>query len=149
VNLGKDVDEMESKSTSRKKDWEKIIGTRIRELRQTRGWSVDFLAERVFLAPRILELIEDGKWNIDQFFVERIASVFHIGSDDIIVRPLDQRSEQWQQLYQSVQKIIEEPEIQRFFSQNTTLKTVAENLHKRHLSNLLDIFDIILHQRGK
>ena len=147
--MGKEVGEMRIKSALHKKDGKQIIGTRIRELREARGWSFDYLAERVFLTPRALTIIEEGKGNVDRFFVERVAFAFDVGIDEIVVRPLNQRSERWQQLYQSVQKIIKEPEIQRFFSQNTTLETVAEKLHQRHLSNLLDIFDVILHQKGK
>ena len=55
-----------------------VFGTRVRQLRKSRGWSQEVLADAVGLAVTYVGQIERGQRNPSLSVVERFAQVFEV-----------------------------------------------------------------------
>ena len=77
-------------------DVESTVRARLRSLRQTRGWSLDDLAERSHLSAPTISRIETGKRAISLDVLIALADALDVGAnslldvaenDDVIIRP--------------------------------------------------------------
>ena len=75
---------------------------RIRELRQSRGWTLDDMAPKVGISVPHLSEVERGKKNLNNHLIERIASVLNVKSADIISDELPEDLAEVNEAYESL-----------------------------------------------
>ncbi len=65
-------------------DLERVFGVRVRQLRKSRGWSQEALADAVGLAVTYVGQIERGQRNPSLKVVERFAEIFGVDAVSLL-----------------------------------------------------------------
>ena len=63
-----------------------VLGERIRQLRETKGWQQDELAQKMDLSRETLSSIENGRRQVKAEELGRFADVFAVSSDQLLGR---------------------------------------------------------------
>ncbi|QJD96772.1 helix-turn-helix transcriptional regulator [Mucilaginibacter robiniae] len=106
------------------------VGTNIRTLRHQRGWSQEYMANRLGISIPAFSKIETGITDVNLSRLEQIATIFEISVVQLLGLGLTETEKQYSSMNKAQQKLIDrEAEIT-----NLQRKVIElyEELHSRH-----------------
>jgi transcriptional regulator with XRE-family HTH domain len=60
-----------------------LVGRRIAQARRARGWTQEYLAERLDVSPRYVQFVEAGKENLTIDSLAKVARVLRVAVADL------------------------------------------------------------------